>query len=154
MKILLVCLGNICRSPIAEAVLKKLAKQHGLNWTIESAGTNRWHKGGPADERAIRVCAKNGIDLSRHVARWFSTDDFERYDVIYTMAPDVLEEMSEFVKRPEQLRVVKNFMDELYPAENRAVPDPWYDGEREFEECYRIVFEVCERIISSARSGK
>lgn len=137
MRILFVCLGNICRSPIAEGVLQHLAREQGLDWTIRSAGTNRYHKGGPADPRSVAVCQENGVDISRHIARRFERADFTRYDVIYALARDVLSEIEDFSESPEEMDKVITF----------EVPDPWYSGEREFRECYSIVRKQCEAIL-------
>lgn len=151
-KILMVCLGNICRSPMAELILRERAEKAGLPWEVRSAGTNRYHKGGPADERAIRTCRKFGLDLSSHVARRFTPEDFDRYDVIYSMAVDVTEEIRAFARSPEQMKKVRNFMDHVRVG--ASVPDPWYDGEEEFEECFRIVEEVCDAIVDETKKNR
>jgi protein-tyrosine phosphatase len=150
MKIIFVCLGNICRSPIAEGVLLKMAQAKKLPWIIESAGTNRYHKGGPADERSVKICAKRGVDISRHIARRFKTSDFKEFDVIYTMAADVVEEMQEFVTDAAQRKKIVNFLDEmpvdLFPR-SQDVPDPWYGGEEGFAACFDLIERCCSEII-------
>ncbi len=142
MKILIVCLGNICRSPMAEVILKQVVLEKKLPWTIESAGTNRYHKGGPADERAVRVCKKRGVDLSQHIARRFKTKDFDLYDLIYIMAPDVRDEMSEFVTDQKQWDKVKYFNDDR----SQTVPDPWYGDESDFEACFSQIELLARKI--------
>ena len=142
MKLLCVCLGNICRSPMAEGILRKLAREEGLDWEIRSAGTNRFHKGGPADARSVAACAGKKIDISSHIARRMVSGDFDRYDVIFTMADDVTDEMREFI-RPEsneqdRLKII-NFLDVLSPGENRSVPDPWYGASGAFGDCFELV---------------
>jgi protein-tyrosine phosphatase len=137
MKILFTCLGNICRSPIAEAILKERVQQHDLPWTVASNGTNRYHKGDPADPRTVKVCLKYGIDIRRHVARRFKTSDFELYDLIICMANDVYQELQEFVTDPEQLEKVI-----VQPFD-----DPWYGGEAGFDRCFHEIQAYCERLI-------
>lgn len=137
MKILIICLGNICRSPMGEALLKKHAKAKGLDWMIESAGTNRYHKGGPADPRSVAVCAKNGIDISGHVARRVIPDDFKKYDVLFSMASDVTYELRQFTSDPADLKKIVSFL------EGADVPDPWYGGQDGFDACFEIIDQAC-----------
>lgn len=137
MKILFVCLGNICRSPMAEAVMKKKAIEAGLNLHIESAGTNRYHKGGPADERTIKICLDNGVDLRSHIARRFRTADFSEFDKIVCLADEVAEEMNEFITHPKQWEKVTRL----------EVGDPWYGGEKEFIQCFKHIEQVCEMLL-------
>ena len=93
MKILMVCLGNICRSPLAEGILEHKAKAAGLNWTVESAGTNGYHTGEPPHHLSQKVARLNGIDICGQRARRFVKEDFQRYDKIYAIATDVIEDM-------------------------------------------------------------
>lgn len=155
MKILFVCLGNICRSPIAEGVLAKMDREKSLGFTVHSAGTNRHHKGGPADERSVRICKKRGVDISKHIARRFRVEDFTEYDLIYTMAADVVEEMQEFVSKPAHMEKVRNFLDELSPRSKmhgKDVPDPWYGGEEGFSECFDLIEACCAEIAEKYRA--
>jgi len=86
IKILMVCLGNICRSPLAQGVMEQKVQLHGLhNWTIDSAGTGNWHVGNPPDPRSINTARKHGLDISKQRARQFSIHDFENFDVIIAM---------------------------------------------------------------------
>src|SRR4051812_20355013 len=85
MNILMVCLGNICRSPLAEGIMQHLVKQNGLDWEVDSAGTGNWHVGQGPDRRSVRVASDNGIDISRQVCRAFSVSDFDRFDHILVM---------------------------------------------------------------------
>ena len=93
MKILMVCLGNICRSPLAEGILQQKAFSAGLTWSIESAGTNSYHIGEPPHPLSQKVAKINGIDISKQRARRFKAEDFESYDKIYALANDVLEDI-------------------------------------------------------------
>ena len=154
MRVLFVCLGNICRSPIAEGVLRRLAADAGISVFVESAGTNQWHKGGPADLRSVKVCTENGVDISGHIARRFRPIDFAEYDRIFSLASDVTEEMGEFARTPADLKRIENFMDLLPGESGRSVPDPWYGGERDFQECYRLVEAGCRAVLPSLRDPK
>src|ERR1700688_210057 len=99
MKILMVCLGNICRSPMAEGALLEKCKKAGLNWIVDSAGTNGYHVGEPPHPLSQKVSKLHGIDISNQRARRFVPEDFERFDRIYAMAGDVLEEMLLIAKK-------------------------------------------------------
>ncbi len=147
MKILFVCLGNICRSPMAEYILKKKCEEKKLNWEIASAGTENYHVGENADARGIRIALKSGIDMRKHVARQLTKKDFDYYDVIYSLATNVTHEISLIAKSDERMKKVKSFMDELYPGEMKSVPDPWYGDEKGFVPVFDLVERVCERII-------
>ena len=153
MRILFVCLGNICRSPIAEGVLRQLIGEVGLDWTVHSAGTNRWHKGGPADPRSETVCRENGVDISGHIARRFTHADFRAYDRIYSLATDVTEEIGEFAKGAEEKQRILTFMD-LLPGHGRSVPDPWYGDEADFQACYALLERGCQAIVEPYRNRK
>ena len=98
MKILMVCLGNICRSPLAEGILQHKAKEAGLSWQVESAGTESYHIGEPPHHLSQKVAKLNGIDICEQRARRFVKEDFSRYDKIYAMSADVLEEMKRMAK--------------------------------------------------------
>ena len=134
MKILMVCLGNICRSPMAEVIFKRLAHAAHLDWTVRSAGTNRYHKGGPADARAVAECRGRGIDLSGHIARRVTAQDFAEYDVLFSMAADVTDDLREICPSPELMGKVV-----AYRPVGEDVPDPWYGDAPDFAACYDIV---------------
>ena len=98
MKILMVCLGNICRSPLAEGILQDKAFKAGLTWSIESSGTNSYHTGEPPHPLSQKVAKLNGIDISKQRAKRFTASDFDRYDKIYALAKDVMEDMRRIAK--------------------------------------------------------
>lgn len=147
MKILMVCLGNICRSPLAEGILKHKAKAAGLNWTVESAGTNGYHIGEAPHHLSQKVARLNGIDICEQRARQFVKEDMDRYDKIYAMADDVLDDIRRIARNKWNPEKVDLFLNELHPAENRSVPDPWYGTEPGFHEVYKIINETCDAII-------
>jgi protein-tyrosine phosphatase len=147
MKILMVCLGNICRSPLAEGVLKHKAKQAGLNWQIDSAGTNGYHVGEAPHHLSQKVARLNGIDICEQRARRFVKEDFDRYDKIYAMADDVIDDIRRIAKDKYDPSKVDLFMNELHPGKNHSVPDPWYGPEPGYHEVYKMINETSDAII-------
>ena len=150
MKILMVCLGNICRSPLAEGILRNKAKRAGLDWIIDSAGTNRFHTGEPPHRLSQKVALLHGIDISQKRAREFTANDFEKYDRIYAMAEDVIGEMKRIARNKFDKNKVDLLMNELYPGKKRDVPDPWYGPEPGYHEVYRMLDAACDKIIQNA----
>ena len=148
MKILMVCLGNICRSPLAEGILQDKAFKAGLNWSIESAGTNSYHTGEPPHPLSQKVAKLNGIDICQQRARRFVAEDFEVYDKIYALAADVLDDIKRISKKKFDATKVDLLMNELYPAKNMDVPDPYYGTEPGYHEVYKMIDEVCDAIIN------
>ena len=147
MKILMVCLGNICRSPLAEGVLKHKAEQSGLNWQIDSAGTNGYHVGEAPHQLSQKVARLNGIDICEQRARQFVKEDFDRYDKIYAMADDVIDDIRRIARSKYDPSKVDLFLNELYPGKDLSVPDPWYGAEPGYHKVYKMIDEVCEEII-------
>src|ERR1700704_4625692 len=150
MKILMVCLGNVCRSPLAEGILQDKAIKAGLNWSVESAGTNGYHTGDPPHRLSQKVAKMNGIDISKQRARRFVPEDFERYDKIYALAEDVLNDISYIAKDKFDGAKIDLLMNELYPGRNMDVPDPWYSEEPAYHEVYEMLDKVCDKIIEKA----
>lgn len=149
MKILMVCLGNICRSPLAEGVLKHKAAEAGLHWQIDSAGTNGYHVGEAPHHLSQKVARLNGIDICDQRARQFVKEDFDRYDKIYAMADDVVDDIKRIAKNKYDASKVDLFLNELYPGKNLSVPDPWYGPEPGYHEVYKMIDETCDRMIEN-----
>lgn len=154
MKILMVCLGNICRSPLAEGILQHKANDAGLNWTVDSAGTNSYHIGEAPHHLSQKVAKLNGVDICNQKARRFVKEDVERYDKIYAMADDVLDDIRQIAKEKYDPAKIDLFLNELYPEENKSVPDPWYGTEPGYHEVYKIIDEACNSIISKYENSK
>ena len=150
----MVCLGNICRSPLAEGILKKKAIEAGLTWTIESAGTNGFHVGEAPHHLSQKVAHQHGVDISRQIARKFKKEDIEKFDVIYAMANDVLAEMKQTAGTGKLESKTKLFLDELYPGQNRDVPDPWYGDEDGYHEVFELINRSCDAIIENYTINK
>lgn len=143
----MVCLGNICRSPLAEGILQDKAFKAGLSWSVESAGTNSYHTGEPPHPLSQKVAKLNGIDISQQRARRFKAEDFDTYDKIYALADDVMEEMKKIARNKFDAAKTNLLMNELYPGKNMDVPDPWYGPEPGYHEVYKMIDQVCEKII-------
>ena len=144
VKILMVCLGNICRSPLAEGILmSKLPKK---SFLVDSAGTGNWHVGKQPDERSIAIAKKNGLDISNQRGKQFSSSDFETYDYIYVMDNSNYNDVITLATNDIQKNKVQLILNELFPGENVDVPDPYYGSQFGFETVYSMLEETCENI--------
>jgi len=142
VKILMVCLGNICRSPLAEGLLaSKLPKD---KFSVDSAGTGNWHIGKQPDERSIAVAKKNGLDISSQKGRQFTAADFDKYDYIYVMDSTNYADVMALAKDDNQRSKVKLILDELFPGENVDVPDPYFGMRNGFDIVYGMLNEACD----------
>lgn len=157
MKILMVCLGNICRSPLAEGILQKKIDRLGLDWQVDSAGTENYHVGEPPHHLSQKVAAHHGIDISRQRARRFTRQDFDRFDKIYALATDVYTEIKQIGGEKAPMEKVDLLLNELQPGKNHSVPDPWYGPEAGYHEAFELIDRACDRIIekyTKAESAK
>ena len=152
MKILMVCLGNICRSPLAEGILKHKAIENNLNWEVDSAATLTNMIGLKPDGNSIMVARNNGIDITNQRARLFTKDDIYKFDVIYAMATDVLDDIRFTCGKDFNADKIKLFLDEQFPGKEKSVPDPYMMDISTFEEVYRIIDEGCDFIIKKYKS--
>jgi protein-tyrosine phosphatase len=153
MKILMVCLGNICRSPLAEGIMAAKVANNGLGWQVDSAGTNGYHNNEPPHHLSQKVARQNGIDISRQRSRLFVKEDFDRYDIIYAMAGDVIEEIKYISKEKFNPQKVKLMMNEWRPGSNQDVPDPWYGSENGYHEVFKMLDMACDAVIQKACFG-
>ncbi|MFT3793919.1 low molecular weight protein-tyrosine-phosphatase [Flavobacterium sp.] len=144
VKILMVCLGNICRSPLAEGLLaSKLPKDQFL---VDSAGTGHWHVGKQPDSRSIDVAKRNGLDISGQRGKLFSVSDFDAFDYIYVMDSTNYDDVLRMAKSDEHKAKVKMILNELFPGENVDVPDPYYGLANGFDNVYQMLNETCDII--------
>ena len=149
MKILMVCLGNICRSPLAEGILKEKISRSGLAWKIESAGTNGYHTGEPPHLLSQKVAEMNGIDISRQRSRKFIMNDLLEFDRIYAMANDVMNDIQSICGEDNDNKKVALFLNGLYPGQDMDVPDPWSGPESGYHEVYELIDRACDAIIEN-----
>lgn len=143
MKVLMVCLGNICRSPLAEGILKSKSK----NIIVDSAGTAGYHIGNKPDIRSIEIAEKHNLDISDQRARQFNTNDFNIYDKIYAMDNDNYSKIISLAENQKEIDKVDLILNESYPNQYKSVPDPYYGGEKGFENIFHLLNNACEKII-------
>ena len=141
VKILMVCLGNICRSPLAEGILaSKLPKNQFL---VDSAGTGNWHVGHLPDQRSIAVAKKNKLDITNQKGRQFKVEDFDTFDYIYVMDNSNFKDVQSLARNEADKAKVKLILNEIFPNENVDVPDPYYGMENGFDNVYKMLDETC-----------
>ncbi|MFK7001079.1 low molecular weight protein-tyrosine-phosphatase [Flavobacterium oreochromis] len=142
-KILMVCLGNICRSPLAEGILKsKLPK----TYLIDSAGTGGWHTGEQPDKRSIQTARSRGIDISQQRARKFQKSDFDIFDQIFVMDNQNYKDVINQAITENQKKKVQLILEEVFPGKNLDVPDPYYGGQDGFEHVFDMLDQACQNI--------
>ena len=148
MKVLNVCLGNICRSPMAEGILAHLASENGLDWQVDSAGTSSWHIGELPDRRAINTCRDKGIDITYQRARQLSASDFDEYDLILAMDQSNLTDIKDLLSK-SNASPETGLITDLAGVSFHGIPDPYYDGR--FSEVFDLLWEACGQIIEKYR---
>ena len=147
MKILMVCLGNICRSPLAEGILAHKTKH--LNVKVDSAGTAAYHIGELPDTRSIEIAKKYNIDLTPQRARQFSRADFDEFDVIYAMDTNNYAHLISLAETKEERDKVRMILNEISPFACESVPDPYYGGENGFQNVYDMLDKACGKIVQN-----
>ncbi|HRR07347.1 MAG TPA: low molecular weight protein-tyrosine-phosphatase [Rhodothermales bacterium] len=158
-RIVFICLGNICRSPLAEGVFRHLVREAGLEerFEIASAGTGGWHVGEPPDRRMIKTAAQHGVDLSKQRAQQFKASFIDQYDLILGMDRSNVENMlliagagDELDADIQKVRLFRDF--DPHPG-NGEVPDPYYGGQKGFDEVYEMVLRTCKNLLSQLREA-
>lgn len=144
VKILMVCLGNICRSPLAEGLLAAKLPQD--RFYVDSAGTGGWHIGSAPDKRSVAVAKKNGLDISCQRGRQFSTSDFDEFDHIFVMDASNLSNVLSLARTEADRKKVSMILDELFPGEKVDVPDPYFGLENGFDSVYKMLDEATANI--------
>ena len=142
----MVCLGNICRSPLAQGILEDLAKKRGLSIKVDSAGTGSWHVGSSPDQRSIEVAKNHNIDISTQKARQFNTKDFKYFDKIYVMDTMNYSNIIRLCSNKIECEKVELIIKANDPEELLSVPDPYYDNDG-FENVYKLLKSACDEII-------
>jgi len=144
MKILMVCLGNICRSPLAEGILAHKTKQFDIE--VDSAGTAAYHIGELPDKRSIEIANKYNINLRSQRARQFSRADFDEFDIIYAMDTNNLAHLISLAETEKERKKIKLILNEINPNACESVPDPYYGGGNGFQNVYNMLNEACDKI--------
>ncbi len=137
----MVCLGNICRSPLAEGILQSKINPDLV--FVDSAGTAAYHVGNLPDERSIEVARKYGIDITNQRARKFTVKDFDTFDFIYAMDESNYQNITSLSRNEEDVQKVQQILNETHPNKNESVPDPYYGGNQGFENVYQMLDEAC-----------
>ena len=147
MKILMVCLGNICRSPLAEGILRRKVAERGLDWTVDSAGTGNYHIGELPDPRSIAVAQAHGIDITAQRARHLVAADLDRYDLLLAMDAENYQNIRRLARTDAQRNKVKMILNYATPGRNAGVPDPYWNDDG-FEGVFRMLEEACTAMIA------
>lgn len=145
--ILMVCLGNICRSPMAEGIMRYELANSGIVAQVDSAGTSSWHSGEPPDTRAIQNMRSNGIDISMLRARQFHVGDFQHFDRIYVMDVHNYNDVLSLASSQDAAAKVQMIMNMVTPGVNQSVPDPYYGGDEGFQQVFEMLTLACRKII-------
>ncbi|WP_241234605.1 low molecular weight protein-tyrosine-phosphatase [Nonlabens ponticola] len=148
--ILMVCLGNICRSPLAEGLMRR--KLNFTKYTVDSAGTSGGHKGEAPDKRSIDVARKHDIDISSQRSRKFTKNDFEDFDHIFVMDQSNYDDVVALAHNDEQKQKVHKILEQAFPGENLDVPDPYYGGEQGFQNVYTMLDRATDVIAQELES--
>ena len=146
----MVCLGNICRSPLAEGILKTKIEEKGLDWAVDSAGTGSWHIGEQPDLRSIEMADKHGIDLRYQRARQIRPNDLREYDLILAMDSSNYQDILRLVpdNTDEKVELIMNY---VQPGRNQSVPDPYWDDDG-FEQVFEMLDKATDAIIEKHSS--
>ena len=139
----MVCLGNICRSPLAEGILRSKLSE---DFIVDSAGTGGWHAGQQPDKRSISTAKNRGLDITHQRARQFKKSDFDFFDHIFVMDNSNYKDVLTLAPNEEAKSKVKLILNEIFPNENVDVPDPYYGGQDGFENVFDMLDQACEEI--------
>ncbi len=153
MKVLMVCLGNICRSPLAEGILLHKAHENNLELTVDSAGTAAYHIDESPDYRSIQIARKHGINISKQKGRQFRIDDFDQFDKIFVMDHSNLTNVLSLARNEKDKEKVSLILNQLNSGKDLEVPDPYYGGDNGFEEVYKMLSEASDNIIKDLING-
>lgn len=153
-KVLMVCLGNICRSPLAQGILEKKSNENNINIYVDSAGIGGWHVGSSPDLRSINVAKKHYIDISHQKARKFSTYDFKEFDKIYVMDTSNYRDLIRLCSNEKECSKIELILKNIDSENNPSVPDPYYGKENGFENIYRLLEKACNKIMSEIKNNE
>ncbi|TRZ41058.1 low molecular weight protein-tyrosine-phosphatase [Robertkochia solimangrovi] len=145
-RILMVCLGNICRSPLAEGILKSKVDPNEI--TVDSAATSNYHIGSTPDPRSISTAILHNIDISDQRGRQFQVSDFDHFDKIYVMDNSNYRNVKALARDRKDIEKIDLILNTIFPGQDRDVPDPYYGGEDGFEKVYKMLDEACSNIAS------
>lgn len=149
----MVCLGNICRSPLAEGILRNKAEKLNLDIDIDSAGTSNYHIGQHPDNRTVLNAKQHGIDISKLKGRQFQVEDFDKFDTIFVMDSSNYSDVISLARNENDKNKVELILNRVYPNSNMAVPDPYFGGEQGFENVFILLEKACDVIVHSLKNS-
>ena len=149
MRILMVCLGNICRSPLADGILRKKIQESGLEIEVDSAGTSSYHIGDVPDSRMSETAKKFGVSIEDLTARQFVVSDFDQFDLIYAMDTSNYNNIISLARNDKDVSKVKLILNESHPGQDLSVPDPYYGGDQGFIEVFNLLDEATDVIMKN-----
>ena len=152
MKVLMVCLGNICRSPLAQGILEEKIVEKGLKVEVDSAATSDYHIDHEPDSRSISKAAEYGIDITRQRGRQLQNSDFQKFDKIFVMDTSNYSNTIALTKQEDEIKKVEIILNLINPGSNQSVPDPYFGGEEGFENVYRLLGAACDIIIKQIQN--
>jgi protein-tyrosine phosphatase len=152
VNILMVCLGNICRSPMAEGIMRKKILKYGIDVKVDSAGFESFHLNDAPDSRAIQVMKDHGLNISSHRMRLFQESDFDLFDRIYVMDRNNFQDVLSLARNDADIAKVDYILNALEPGSNQYVPDPYYGGSQGFERVFEMLDKATELIASEIRN--
>ncbi len=149
VKIVMVCLGNICRSPLAEGILRAKMEKNGIEGMVDSAGTAPFHVGEKPDHRSVKIAQKYGLDISKLRGRQFTSQDFDDFDFIYVMDASNYQNVMNLARNEKDKSKVELILNVSNPSSNAIVPDPYTGGDEGFEHVYQMLDKACESIVKN-----
>lgn len=150
----MVCLGNICRSPLAEGILRDKTNKLGISVFIDSAGTSNYHTGEHPDKRAVSNALKNGVDISKLKARQFNVSDFDEFDIIFVMDSSNYSNVIDLARNKNDINKVELILNRVHPKSNTPVPDPYFGGEEGFQKVFDLLDDACDIIAEQLKSNQ
>lgn len=150
----MVCLGNICRSPLAEGIMRKKLEDSGIDGMVDSCGFEAFHTGDIPDSRSIEIASQHEVDISMQNARLFSVGDFDRFDKIYVMDQNNYNDVARYARSKEDLNKVDFIMNAVFPGSNRPIPDPYYGGKSGFKNVWEMLDQASDKIIEQIKTKK
>ncbi len=153
-KILMVCLGNICRSPLAEGILKDKLRKNKIEGYVDSAGTAAYHEGERPDPRSVEIARKNGVDITDQLARKFRVEDFDFFDKIFVMDSSNYDNVMSLARNEKDREKVDLILNQSMPGENFAVPDPYYDDKDGFKNVFKMLDSASNAIIDNIKKNQ
>lgn len=153
MRIIMVCLGNICRSPLADGLMRKKIADQKLDAEVDSAGTGDWHIGEAPDPRMIETAKNRGLDISMLRGRQFQVEDYDEFDKIYVMDQSNYQNVVKLAQTHDHKKKVELILNEITPGSDAEVPDPYFGGDDGFKHVFELLDNATDQIIKKHLQG-